>query len=460
MTLFGRFAKQLSAAVLGLGVVLAPAPSSAQPVTLTPTEMRQGAANAVLAGNPALGLAMADALLQRDPNDIDALLIRARALRDLGAYKTSTRAARAAWAAAPNPQTRYAASMAMAQALSSDGKRTRAQLWLRRAGQLAPNDGLKARAIEDFRFVRSRNPLSVNLSFNIAPTSNVNGGSSSDTFESPLFPGLPLSVPGRDQALSGTQYSAGVTLGYRLQQTQAAQTFARASLNHTTYTLSDSAKKKAPGAEGNDYAQSRLSVGLTHDIRFAGSPFGLGLQAQVTEYWYSGDELTRNHLLAGTGRLFIAQDQYAQLRLGYDWREGFNGRADQDMSTADLAYVKLLPKGKLTLTLGATASASSDIRYDYSERRIGLRYAPAKPLGQIRFDFGVTASRQDYDSNIYTRLPRTDDRLSADVTMTFQNLEYFGFVPSMTLRASRRDSNVAVYDSDSRGVYMGFRSSF
>ena len=62
-----------------------------------------------------------------------------------------------------------AAALAVAQALSSEGARTRAQLWLRRAMQVAPTKRQKALAVRDFRYVRLRNPWSTRLSFSVAP---------------------------------------------------------------------------------------------------------------------------------------------------------------------------------------------------------------------------------------------------------------------------------------------------
>ena len=55
-------------------------------VDVTPDQLRIMAANSIVNGNPTQGYEMAQALLARDPNDVEALIIRARAARDGGRH--------------------------------------------------------------------------------------------------------------------------------------------------------------------------------------------------------------------------------------------------------------------------------------------------------------------------------------------------------------------------------------
>ena len=150
-------------------------------VDVTPDQLRIMAANSIVNGNPTQGYEMAQALLARDPNDVEALIIRARAARDLGKLTEALSTARKAWFGAQNASERFGASMVMAQTLSTNGAKTRAQLWLRRAAQNAPSEEFKQVAVRDFRYVQRTNPWSTELSFSASPSSNINNGSTRTT---------------------------------------------------------------------------------------------------------------------------------------------------------------------------------------------------------------------------------------------------------------------------------------
>jgi hypothetical protein len=146
--------------------------------------------------------------------------------------------ARKAWNGSSTPSERFGASMVMAQALSTSGAKTRAQLWLRRAAQNAPNENFKDIAIRDFRYVQRTNPWSTELSFAAAPSSNVNNGSARSTTR--LFD-LPFEfqLSGTARALSGIQYNAGFATRYRIAESQSSQSDLLFRFDHRTYTLSN-----------------------------------------------------------------------------------------------------------------------------------------------------------------------------------------------------------------------------
>ena len=155
-----------------LAVLLAPAGPGlrAEGRLLSPGEMRDLSAKALDAGHPETALELTSALLQRDADDVQALLIRSRAARDSGDFTLARDMAGRAWSlSGTDPEARYAAALATAQALSSQGKRTRAQIWLRRAAQIAPTEQARQMAVRDFRYVRSRNCWATDLTFGIGP---------------------------------------------------------------------------------------------------------------------------------------------------------------------------------------------------------------------------------------------------------------------------------------------------
>src|SRR6056297_3922224 len=110
--------------------VLAASQTTAQAV-LSPEQLRELAGQAVLAGQAGLAFDLSGALIDRDEADLNAHLIRSRAARDLGRNDDALIHARRAWTLSETEEVRYASALAVAQALSSSGRRTAAQLWLR-----------------------------------------------------------------------------------------------------------------------------------------------------------------------------------------------------------------------------------------------------------------------------------------------------------------------------------------
>ncbi len=194
--------------------------SKAERLHLSVEQMQLAAELNLRNGNVERALAFADALLARDAQDVTASLVRSHALRMKGEFAQAQASARSAWRLANSANLKFNAATLMAQSLSSEGKRTRAQLWLRRAREVAPSERHAAQAAQDFRYVRQRNPWQTHLSFSLAPNSNINNGSANDRSVAlyrvftPLFgAGTEVDLGASSQALSG--FEAGIDLHSR-----------------------------------------------------------------------------------------------------------------------------------------------------------------------------------------------------------------------------------------------------
>lgn len=316
--------------ILGLlthGAVLAAAPYVHAQVTLTPQEMVQAAEVSLRTGDAARALAFADALLVRDAQDITAHLVRAHALRTQLRYDEARAAARNGWRFAKTDSDRYSAAMLMAQALSSEGKRTHAQMWLRRAAQVAPTPAHAARAARDFKYVKQRNPWQTNLSFTLAPNSNINNGSSRDS--SALLYRLlnPFDIDGAGQvtlgaaskAISGIETGIEVQSRYRFHQTEREAHDLRLGLSYRTYALSSASKDDLAAEDAQRVARGDTPLGLTgSDYAYGTAQLGYGykklrtdrrgefsLTADIGQSFYGGARYMR-FLRASLGQSYFA----------------------------------------------------------------------------------------------------------------------------------------------------------
>jgi hypothetical protein len=437
--------------------------AGAQPVTLDAHAMRQLAYTAVKAGFAADALNFTDALLLRDPEDTTALTIRSQALRALGRTGEARAAARAAWDAASNDPGRFGAAMAMAQALSTDGRRTAAQWWLRRAGQHAPNDRAKAVARRDFGYVRSRNPWDIQITASAAPSSNVNNGSRQDSL---TLSGLPFEfeIPAGSQALSGFETGLGLRGSYRFAPTVAGrQTSATFALLGQAVTLSDSAQTAAPDLSGSDFSYAAVEAGLRHRRALDPKAQTVGkLSATAGHNWYGGAPLSDYlQLEAGLDRKLQSGGILSFGLAGDRVRRIDSPAQSSDRIEVSLGYDRDLASGD-ALSVGVRAARAVSDSPEIGNEAVGLSlgWTRAEPVAGVGLSAGLGVETKLFDQSRYVEGGREDVKLTANLTLTFDKVDYMGFVPVLDLRATRNRSNAALYDTQDLGITLGIRSSF
>lgn len=451
-----------------LNIFLTTAPVEAETLRqLGPEEMRQEAILALRAGESQHAYSFSSALLQRDPDDYHSLIIHSRAARNLGKYDEAKQSAKAAWSLAQTDEQKFASSMIMAQALASNDQRTWAQLWLRRAVEHAPNEQLARRAIQDFKYVRARNPWLTRFSFSITPDSNINNGSSERSSFlnyrlSELLYGqqVEYQLGGSARALSGIEYAFRLTTRYRFRETptRAHDLIFTTDIRH--YTLSSEAKQIAPGAEGNDFAFASYTFGYGHRGINFDRRGEYRLLVDLGQSWYGGDEYARFARLS-VGQSYILQNRHrVNFRVAAEKQKGIT-RSDSDTYRADFSYTFPLSNGSLIWTNLTGAQSNSNVAFDeFREVALRAQITFAKPLFGATAQFGVWLRNRNYDVSLHSRDGRREDRIQADFTVIFDQIDYYGFNPTMRVTASKTDSNISLYDAKRFGVNFGIQSAF
>lgn len=428
---------------------------------LTPQEMTQTAARAIAAGDNALAAQIAAALLQRDPQDVAALIVQSRAQRNLGEVDAARASAKAAWEAAETDAHRFAAAMVRAQALATSGNHTASQLWLRRAVQHSPDDEARAIATRDFRYVRARNPWAAQLSFNIAPTNNINNGSNRDTIPVYIF-GIPAEarLSGSARALEGVEYSGGVAGRYRFAQSQTHAHDILFRTNYRTFSMTESAKAQAPGVSGSDFAFGEAAVGYAYHLTPAQWIGPFSLDGVVGRTWYGGQPYMDYARIGGTQQVVLSEKSALSFRTSGE-RQFNQGGGTADLLRADLRFSQVVGTlGTLGLSVGGTTSSSANSNDDFTEWRGGLDFTLAKPILGTQVNLALQRRERDYERFFLTLNGRSDLEYSAQVNFTFQQVDYYGFSPTLTIHASETDSSIGRFDSDRLGLQLGIRSSF
>lgn len=434
-------------------------------VTLTADQLLQAAGAALRSGDPTRSLAYSEALVQRDPGDFSAQLIRARSLRDLGRNVEARNAAREARKTAKTTEEKYAAAMVTAQVQSSSGRKTISQLWLRRAVELAPSKKLEYRAIRDFKYVRATNPWSTRLSFSITPDSNINDGSASDTSflnyaltESLFGEPVEYQLTGAAKALPGIQYKFGLDTRYRFRQTQTQAQDLYLQTEFRTYTLTDPAR--APGVSGSDFNFGSVFVGYGHRFLSPDHRNETTFRADLGQSWYSDNPYARYTRFAlRHSRILDNRTQFGG---------GLSGERQIGITTADVNTIKLdgwggrtLPSGnKLFMSLTGAWASSPLPTEEFLELHLRGSLVSAKPILGATTQFGIGLRSRDYSVSVHSPNGRHDQEIRLDMTLVFNQLDYSGFNPTITFFGSRKNSNISLYDSNKLGVQLGVQSAF
>ncbi len=397
-------------------------------------------------------------LLSRDASDIRALVVLSQSERALGNPKPAENAGKRAWKAANNPLEKYGAALVTAQAISIGGARTRAQFWLRRAIQAAPNKTLEQRAIHDFRYVQGRNPFTTNLHFSARPSSNINNGSKSDTL---VIGGLPYEIGGDNRALSGIEFSYGASIAYKKQTAANRQWRFGLSLDARTYALSAEAKRQALGQSASDYAflTAEASLGTTKILDQGRGQLAFDLA--LGRNWYSSKALS-DFARVSVARTFhrtpTSNSRY-QLSVTRQWRKDNSLRSSTQIAlTAD--WAKALKSGSVlrwNLKVQDTASASSSSAQNGVT--LGASLTPKNGLFGTQTTYSIGHEARRYDLPSFGVL-RTDNKTTIGVSLFFHKFDYYGFSPTLSVTAARNQSNVSLYDTTEYGFSVGFRSTF
>jgi hypothetical protein len=449
--------RQLAAWVLAACLAALPLHAE-EPVTLTPAALLQAGQEALAARQVDVALRVADALLTRDPDDLSARLLRAQARRAAGDTAGAAEDGRILWRAADTAEERFAAAMVTAQALSTGGNRLAAQWWLRRATEVAPNDNARAVAVRDFRYVRSRNPVTLQFTLQAAPSSNVNGGSANDRMN---FYGWVVELSGDAQALSGFEATLGVEGAYRFGQTEAGHWEATFAASQRAVVLSGAAQEQAPNAQGSDYDYASVSLGFGHKGQTGSARHAVGVT--LAHNWYGGADLSDT--LAVEGSLDRPLSERFSLSLGASverqWRRTGAPRSDDVLSLRGGGTWALAGGDRVSamLTGRRTWSVNPEVANDALTLRLGWDKAEPLALG-VTLSGGVTLGLRDYDRSRYAPGGRSDRTVGVDVALGLTGVDYMGFTPQIDLRAARTDSNVGLFDSNDLGVGISVKSAF
>ena len=303
---------------------------------------------------------------------------------------------------------------------------------------------VRARALAFLDLIRRRKTWSVSGSFAMLPDSNINNATSARSVD--LF-GFPATLSEDARQTSGVGISANVSGGYEARLGPDFRYRVGGGLRTRTYR--------------EDQFNERI-VSLRTGPRFLFEAFDVRPELSAQQRWLGGDvysravglELSGNWLAAPTWRLGMS---LGRERITY---ETFLGDGHIDSLGLEVAYAL----GQATLLRADTVMRRELLDRDaYSWREIIVGFTASRELPRGFVVSGGPLYRwREYGAALPALGPeaREDRTLGGRITVSNRHITLAGFMPELTLRYERRDSNLALYDYERTAGEIGVVRSF
>ncbi|MDE2447167.1 MAG: DUF560 domain-containing protein, partial [Alphaproteobacteria bacterium] len=314
-------------------------------------------------------------------------------------------------------------------------------------------DAQSAAGIRSFveRIDASR-PYAFSGYLSLAPSTNINNGSSHNTVYSPVF-GSDLTIAQANKAQSGLGVSAGLSGGYTKQLSERLQAVIAGSINAKFY---------------GDSSFDSLSTSESGELRYLmqggyvsfGGVFSQGIDtlpkaaAFNINYNSYGPRVALNYQLN--------QRDLLKASIVDEFRDYKSPLAqDGNAITADVAITHALDSTMNFTGFGGYEKVNAALAsLGYSSYYGGINFY--KELsGGITLDVSGQARFSTFDAqDPFATVVRQDQRYTASATLTKRDINLLGFAPSMTYTYSLNTSNIKLFDFDSHSVNFNLTKDF
>lgn len=440
-------------------------PVTSQPISVNEDGIRLLALASIDERNWTQARMLAETLLQSNPADEAALTFLTQSAFQMGDFGAAREAAARLYRSEIPNERRFQAARLAALAAASEDRFTLSELWLRRAMIVAPTAEDLLETTNDARRVRRINPWSTNVQLSFVPSTNINGGASSEFNYIDGVSAVGV-LSASAQALSGYVAQADLRTTYRLAETPtyrhrvSGRIYMRAPI-----PTGDSLEAiRDEGLEIRDFSTARLEFSFNRDQAIEDGIFGIS--ADIGSYW-SGAVHDHSYARLGGYRTFSFPEGLSLTGAAY---------AEQRFTTTDLApedlllgvsgtVTKRLPnRSEISLSLSWLGQEGETINDTYDRYTLQLEHTLAEPIGPVALSGAVGLQHTDYSDYLVGFIPapggRQDTRIFGSVTAAFPDYSFAGFSPLMRMNLGNTTSNISRFEISEFGVELGLRSTF
>ena len=451
----------------------------AQTLSLTRDQAIDLARRAYLSGDAVLAFSIASAIVEKDPKDVEALLLLSASNEAMGHPGAAFALGKRAWIAANEAgqpdALRYEIAVQTSHSALTTGQKRRAALWLERAVDIAPSDAARSRSADDLRQLHASIPLSFATNLTVSPTNNLNNGATTGLMiiDDQIIPGG--SFGGWSVALAGILTVAGIEASYNLGVAPSGRTRTALGfgLSTTLHSLRPDEAAANPSLDASDLDLWRASASWTQERLLTGPGLEgrapLRFRLEASQSWFGGMPYAPSlraevdfPLTPANGKsdlTFVAV-------LERQWQDAPSGIVNGASLHLEGRRSLALPwgQGQLAFGVGATLLRSDWINSTYDSFDANLSLDPGVHLGKVSAVLGMGVSWRTYDE--YTLGPvnvtkgRTDQGLWLRAGLNLGDIKLAGLTPTVTLQRQMTWSNISKYQTDATSLFLGLAADF
>lgn len=312
----------------------------------------------------------------------------------------------------------------------------------------APNE-YEAQGIRSFiDTIDARRPFTFNAYVSVAPSTNVNNGSSNKTIYVPMF-GTDFNIDEASRKKSGIGFSTGASAGYSHRLGNDFSAVLGGGIDARIYDDSDFNSYGASQSAELRYliTDGYLGTGLVASENLKNDEIGLS-------YYSYGPRVSLQKEISSRDRV--------NLSAVYEWR------SYPDTSTSD--GTALMVDGSWNHAFDSSMNATLSAGYDHIKTEldsnsyqtysgaVGLYKELPKGItvnlnGELRFS--------DFDGvNFLAGVTRKDTRATATVALTKRDFNIWGYAPAIEYTYVYNDSNISLYQYDSHAIDFRLSKDF
>ncbi len=305
--------------------------------------------------------------------------------------------------------------------------------------------------------LNASHPFTFSGFISIAPSTNINNGSSHDTVYSQGIGGIdgvdPLgTISAASQKQSGIGTVAGGSVGFTKNLGEHSQVALSAGATGTYYPLTG-----ITGAGFSQSAELRYLTGRGYmGLGVVGSE-GIDTLNRSISYTSFGPRLSFAHRITERDQLSTS--------LTYEWRNYGNTLPSSDYNgnalTISAIFTHALDSSSnVAFIMGYDSVTQKNTYNSYYGSTLGMGFYKELPRGFTVQGQGTGHLATFYDVNPFQGVVRQDENLTGSLTLTKRDWNIMGFAPSLNYTYTRNFSNISLYDFDSHSVDLRLTKDF
>jgi outer membrane protein len=344
----------------------------------------------------------------------------------------------------------------LAQTLVKLGENDSAKHHLKLLEADAPNPNVAAGIRSFIDRIDASRPITFNGFISVAPSTNVNSGSSHSTVYSanPAFKDAPNLDITDSRKQSGIGVAAGLSAGYTKRLGNHWEAVLAGDISGQVY---DNYIYNSFGLSQSAEMRYHLDNGYVGFGGIADQSFNPNAQNFVHDgmiYHSLGPRVSFRH--------FIGQQDQISGSVVYEWRDFADSTFhDGQDYRGDLSWSHAFDSSmNVSLTGGYEKLTTNSAYNSFGTAFIGFNVYKELPLG-ITTDANAQGRYTLFDSqNPTAGMTREDERLIGALTVTKRDFNIFGFAPALSYSYTRNFSNIALWDYDSHAVDFRLTKDF